>query len=170
MGLKITTPIGTDQGITTEAYVRISSYRIEKSNGQVFFDIQIYQSQEKSVLSNSNMYPYTVSSVSRNNEIGDNLIVYLTKEVIATRTSIRQVSKEVDVTETITTINEAGESVDQVVTRKEFRIVEETYQETYTQIVPDFSVLDTVSIFVFAYNTLKEKLGELFGTLNVIDC
>jgi len=170
MGLKITTPIGTDQGITSEAYVRISSYRIEKSSGHAYFDLQIYQSQENSIPPVASIYQPMMFLVARNSEIGDSLTVALTKEVIATRTSTRQVGKEVDVTETITTTNETGEPVEQVVTRKEFRMVEETYQETYTQVVPDFSSLDTINIFSFAYNRLKVKLQKLFGDLNVVDC
>ena len=43
MALKITTQIGTDKGITSEAYVRISEYNISKY-GIANFIIQLFQS------------------------------------------------------------------------------------------------------------------------------
>ncbi|CAB4121812.1 hypothetical protein UFOVP19_9 [uncultured Caudovirales phage] len=44
MGLKITTEIGTDKGITSEAYVRIGDYRVSKYNIAVFM-IETYLNQ-----------------------------------------------------------------------------------------------------------------------------
>ncbi len=46
MALKITSQIGTDKGITSEAYVRIADYQISKS-GSANFRIEIYQSQSE---------------------------------------------------------------------------------------------------------------------------
>ena len=44
MALKITTQIGTDKGITAEAYVRITNYQLNKF-GSASFQIEIFQSE-----------------------------------------------------------------------------------------------------------------------------
>jgi hypothetical protein len=45
MAIKVTTQIGTSGGITTEAYIRISTYLIDKSNNVFRFGIEIYNSE-----------------------------------------------------------------------------------------------------------------------------
>ena len=45
MALKITTQIGTNKGITSEAYIRISKYTIDKA-GYGKFNLQIFQKEE----------------------------------------------------------------------------------------------------------------------------
>jgi hypothetical protein len=44
MAIKVTTQIGTSGGITTEAYIRIGTYLIDKSNNVFRFGIEIYNS------------------------------------------------------------------------------------------------------------------------------
>ena len=46
MALKITTNIGTDRGITNEAYVRIADYNLSKNVGGANFRLEIFQSSE----------------------------------------------------------------------------------------------------------------------------
>lgn len=75
MGLKITTQIGTDKGITSEAYVRISDYQINKY-GSANFRIEIFQKQSDSVSDATNpvaMY----EQLAHNRTIGDVLTVAL---------------------------------------------------------------------------------------------
>ena len=45
MALKITTQIGTNKGITSEAYIRISKYTIDKA-GYGKFNLQIFQKED----------------------------------------------------------------------------------------------------------------------------
>jgi hypothetical protein len=45
MAIKVTTQIGTSGGITTEAYIRIGTYLIDKSNNVFRFGIVIYNSE-----------------------------------------------------------------------------------------------------------------------------
>jgi hypothetical protein len=45
MAIKVTTQIGTSGGITTEAYIRIGTYLIDKSNNVFRFGIEIYNSE-----------------------------------------------------------------------------------------------------------------------------
>ena len=45
MAIKVTTQIGTSGGITTEAYIRIGTYLIDKSNNVFRFGLEIYNSE-----------------------------------------------------------------------------------------------------------------------------
>jgi hypothetical protein len=61
MGLKINTR--TDQGITSEGYVRITNYNINK-NGNLDFRIELFISQDESnILSDVNNYRRVVPAL-----------------------------------------------------------------------------------------------------------
>jgi len=169
MALKITSQIGTDKGITSGAYVRIADYQISKS-GSANFRIEIYQS-EADVPSVSSPMPVSMSGTSRNQQIGENLWVALTKEIDVTVTEKRivpvQVQEEVQVPGPV---DESGNSapMSQTVTRTEMQ--EQDVEVTHKRIVPDLSTAEDVDIFEFGYGKLKAKLVELFGASNVVDC
>jgi hypothetical protein len=151
MALKITTQIGTDKGITSEAYVRIADYQISKY-GSANFRLELFQSQANSVpTSTFSLF----SGQARNQEIGEYLSVPLTKEVEKTREA--QIRVEVDV-----------EATDEVPAHKTW--VMQDVEETYTDVVPDLTPLEEIDIFEFAYGKLKAKLEGLFGAENVVDC
>lgn len=169
MAIKITTQIGTDKGITSEAYVRIADYQISKS-GSANFRIEIYQSQTDVPSANS-VYPGPMGGTARNQQIGDNLWVSLTKEIDVTVTETRptpvQVTEEVEVPGPL---DEEGNptTITQTVTRTETQSQE--VEITYKRTVPDLSTAEDVDIFEFGYGKLKAKLVELFGADNVVDC
>jgi len=170
MGLKITRQIGTDQGITKEAYVRISSYNIQKS-GHASFQLELYMTQpEPVVLGEAYSMVMPVATCS-NKEIGTIFNTVLDKAITVTRDIQIPIQKEVIVTETITTPAEVegGEPVITTVERTEMRTVMEDSTETYEIRVPDLSILDTTSIFAYAYGKLKEKLQTSFGNTYVLD-
>ena len=77
MALKITKSIGTDKGITNEAYVRIADYQISKS-GNANFRIQLYLNETDATPSNSSMGP-TGTDQARNQAIGEYLSIPMTK-------------------------------------------------------------------------------------------
>jgi hypothetical protein len=160
MALKITTQIGTDKGITSEAYVRIADYQISKY-GSANFRIELFQTKADSVTTNG-MYPSPIGNgIAHNQEIGYSVLVALTKEVEATRT----VQKNVEVI-TPAVLNEDG-----TIETPESRTWEmQDVEEAYTSIVSDLSPLEDGTIFAFAYGKLKEKLVGLFGAENVVDC
>jgi hypothetical protein len=159
MGLKIVTSIGTDRGITSEAYVRIADYQVSKY-GSASFRIELFQAQADSV--SNNMYPMPVGTgQARNQQIGDNLWVTMTKEVEATRTVQRSVEV---VTEAV--LDSEGEIITPASSTWEMQDVE----ETYTSVVPDLTPLEDETIFEFGYDKLKDKLVGLFGADNVVDC
>jgi hypothetical protein len=157
MALKITTQIGTDKGITSEAYVRIADYQVNKS-GSANLRIELFQSQADSV----SAYPSVMGGgQARNQQIGDNMWVALIKEVEATRT----VQRNVEV------VTPAVLTEDGTIETPEFRTWEmQDVEETYTRTVPDLSPLEDATIFAFGYGKLKEKLVDLFGADNVVDC
>ena len=159
MALKITAQIGTDKGITSEAYVRIADYQVSKY-GSASFRLELFQSQADSI--STGMYPMPMGNgQARNQQIGDNLWVALTKEVEATRTVQRNVEV---VTEAV--LDSEGEVITPASRTWEMQDVEETYTST----VPDLTVLEDETIFAFAYGKLKVKLADLFGAGNVVDC
>jgi hypothetical protein len=166
MALKITKSIGTDKGITSEAYVRIADYQISKS-GHANFRIQLY-------LSEADATPASMGPMggeqARNQAIGEYLSVPMTKEVeeVKTRTMMRPVEKDVVKTRTIT--NEAGEEVSEEYTEKEYVTEEVTEEYTVTSTVPDLSSAEGIDIFAFGYSKLKEKLVSLFTAAKVVDC
>lgn len=151
MALKITAQIGTDKGITSEAYVRIADYQVSK-HGSANFRLELFQSQADSAPSST---PSPFGSQARNQQIGEFMSIALTKEVEKTRTVQRNV--EVDV-----------EATDEVPAHKTW--VMQDVVETYTATVPDLSSLEDIDIFEFAYGKLKMKLEGIFGADSVVDC
>jgi hypothetical protein len=170
MALKITSQIGTDKGITSEAYVRIADYQISKS-GSANLRIELFQSQADASSSGPNMTAPFGGFLSRNQQIGESLWVPLTKQVSETITVKRMVP--VQVTEEVQIpgpLDENGNptSVTQTVTRTEMQ--EQDVEETITKTVPDLSSVEDKDVFEFGYAKLKAKLIELFGADNVVDC
>lgn len=88
MALKITTQVGTDKGITSEAYILISEYKILKY-GLASFKIEIYQSEAEKNASNS--VSILNDNKVKNQQIGTDLFVPLLKNISQT-TSITNVN------------------------------------------------------------------------------
>ena len=167
MALKITTQIGTDKGITSEAYIRIADYQISKY-GSANFRIEIYQSQADLTPASGAGYPAAYGGVARNQQIGESLYVPMTKEVTETVTVKRMVPVETTEEVTVPATEEGGEPTTQTVTRHSME--EQDVEETITKTVPDMSGAEEIDIFAFGYSKLKAKLDGLFGAENVIDC
>jgi hypothetical protein len=168
MALKITAQIGTDKGITSEAYVRISDYQISKY-GSASFRIELFQNEEDSVPVSS--YPTMTGGAARNQQIGESLYIAMTKEVTETVTMRRTVPVEVEFTEEVAGAPDAdGNSVTTTVTRTRIEMQEQDVEETITKTVPDMSSAEGIDVFEFGYTHLKTKLQGLFGADNVVDC
>jgi hypothetical protein len=160
MALKITKSIGTNRGITQNAYVRIADYQISKF-GSANFRIQLFMDEAAAKESNSMM-----GSQAQNIEIGESLNVSLMSEVEETYTYTQTVQEEKDVVKTYT--NEAGEEISETV--KEMVPVEKEMTGTRKSMVVDLSSVQGVDIFTFGYAKLKEKLISLYGASKVEDC
>ena len=154
MAIKITTQIGTDLGITSEAYLRITNYQIQKG-GFANFQTQLFLDTEAAT-SSSNLYPTPGigGSIARNQQVGDNLYVDLRvpSESVVYRT-VNMPSQSVDESGSITYTN-----------------VETTVSESVTVMVPDFTEVEEANIFEFGYAKLKEKIVDVFGTGSYEDC
>jgi hypothetical protein len=170
MALKITSEIGTDQGITNEAYVRIVNYNINKG-GQANFALQIFNSEAAATASVFVNAPASAGSVARNAQIGDTFTIQLTKEIESTHKVMRSVPTEVEVTEEVITPGTEGqEPTTELVTKKIIQSIMTEVEEPTVKIVPDLSSLEGVDIFTFGYGKLKTRLEELFGEGNVVNC
>lgn len=143
MALKITTQIGTDKGITSEAYVRIWNYQLNKS-GSANFQVELFQSEEDAIEQASNMVGL-VSLQANNQQINGNMYVALTTQV------------EEEISYPVSGVDEEGNPLPDRV-------------ETITKTVPDLSSAEGVDIFAFGYSHLKAKLVDLFGEENIVDC
>ena len=143
MALKITTQIGTDKGITSEAYVRIANYHLSKF-GSANFGIEIYQSEEDAPTAD-NIMPGVIGGQARNQQIGDSIYVQLTTQ------------EEREVTYVVPGTDADGNPFPD-------------RTQTITVSVPDLSSAEGVDIFTFGYSHLKAKLVDLFGAENVVDC
>ena len=173
MALKITSQIGTDRGITSEAYVRIADYQISKY-GSANFRIELYQSQADVAASGTGVYPgpnMSATGPARNQQIGESLYVQMTKQVEETITVKRMVPVQVEFEETVPGAPDAdGNPTSTTVTRTRTEMEEQDVQEIVTKTVPDMSGAEGVDIFEFGYGKLKAKLQDLFGEANVVDC
>lgn len=164
MALKITKEIGTNRGITNNAYIRIHGYEISKQ-GFLKLNLQMYQNEEDAIVKVGET-PLFKESFSL--EIGSTFIIPLVK------TLTRQVEKDVFVEEeyekSIPLMDEnnkfTGEFKTELAIQKvpKKMMVEEEYG------VPDLSLLVGADIFEFGYSALKVKLIQLFGAENVVDC
>jgi hypothetical protein len=168
MALKITTQIGTDQGITSEAYVRITNYELNKF-GSASFRIELFQSEEE-IVAGAEFGMRSYGNTARNQQIGEYLYVALTKEVEETITRTRTIQVPVVTQNEETTVDVDGNPVTSIVDVTNYEMQEEEYEETITKVVPDLSSAEEVDIFAFGYSHLKAKLVGLFGEANVVDC
>lgn len=75
MALKILSQIGTDRGITSEAYVRISQYNVNKVGCSAIFNLSVFLNQADSVGD-----PLEWPKVAKSQEIGDQLSVSFSTE------------------------------------------------------------------------------------------
>lgn len=171
MALRITSQIGTDRGITSEAYVRIADYQISKY-GSANFRIELYQSQEDLIVPGAYSGPGTSNNgLARNQQIGESLYVQMTKQVEETISVKRMVSVQVEFEEEVAGEPDAdGNPTTTTVTSTRTEIQEQDAEETIIKIVPDMSGAEGVDIFAFGYGKLKAKLQDLFGEANVVDC
>jgi hypothetical protein len=144
MALKITTQIGTDKGITSEAYVRISNYQLHKF-GSANLQIEIFQSEDDVNPNTAAYSPTTMVGQARNQQIGDSLYVSLMTQ------------EEREVSYPVNGVDADGNALPDRI-------------ETITVSVPDLSSAEGVDIFTFGYSHLKAKLVDLFGEDNVVDC
>jgi hypothetical protein len=168
MALKITAQIGTDKGITSEAYVRIADYQISKY-GSANFRLELFQSESDVASPGApGIYPGMGGGLARNQQVGESLYVAMTKQVEEVITVKRMVPVETTEEVSVPSPVEGGEPTTQTVTRNIMQ--EQDVEETITKTVPDLSSAEGIDVFEFGYAHLKTKLEGLFGADKVVDC
>jgi len=168
MALKITAQIGTDKGITSEAYVRIADYQISKY-GSANFRLELFQSESDVASPGApGIYPGMGGGLARNQQVGESLYVAMTKQVEEVITVKRMVPVETTEEVIVPAATAGGEPTTQTVTRNIMQ--EQDVEETITKTVPDLSSAEGIDVFEFGYAHLKTKLEGLFGADKVVDC
>lgn len=171
MALKILSQIGTDQGITSEAYVRISEYNLSKQGCSANFRVQLFL-KEADAKPAVRTTPYNpMNPEAKSQIVGDYLYISLQKEVEVEKECTRTVPTQVQKEQTITVTDPVtGEETSTTQTITVTEMVEETYPCTEKTFVCDLTPVEGVDIFNFGYGKLKEKLVGIFGADNVVDC
>jgi hypothetical protein len=160
MAFIITTPIGTDRGLVSNAYVRINEYRVMKT-GECVFDVHIYKSKDEAILADSNVATYGRAN-------------HLTSFHLDLKEFKVFLQKEITINVTVPLEKPVSVTVQR-------QIGDRTYTQTETQTITEMSTYDTTikvadweqlhnhTIFEFGYAKLYDKLCDLFGAENIID-
>jgi len=171
MALRILSQIGTDQGITSEAYLRISDYNLSKNGCSANFRLQLFMSEAdaKPVLKTM---PYNPANPEAKCQlIGDNLFHSFQKEIEIDTTCVRMVPTQVQKEETIIIKDPVtGEETTTTQTITVTEMVQEEYPCKQKTFVCDLAPVEGVDIFAYGYGILKEKMISIFGAENVVDC
>jgi hypothetical protein len=93
MALKINKLIGTNRGITSEGYVRIEKYNINKHVGTLMINVGLYQNQQIAESASLNSYPSPFVIFSSDTPNG----TYLSQNVDVKSTYIFPLSSSVEV-------------------------------------------------------------------------
>ena len=170
MALKILNTIGCDMGITSEAYVRINNYNIDKVNGYINISYSTYFNEDnsKNTTLNNIMPIGMINGIPiKNIKIGDSMTIPIKKEITQKITTYqlepikKEVTREIDTT--IDGVTTTGKTTSIETVMEEVPVVNESKIS-----VPDMSILENVNVFQFCYEKLKEKLLLVFD--NIIDC
>ena len=161
MALKITKQIGTNQGITNEAYVRIEQYTIDKANGNLNINTSMYLNEETAVSSSKTEYnswnaPVMMGmSTAQNVNYPMNYSFPLTSSVTTTEP-------------TYTPSSSWSESVSG--SMPEMTTIMITGSVDVTKYFIDLSSIHDNNIFAVAYPLLKTQLDAIAGAGKVVDC
>jgi hypothetical protein len=170
MALKITTQIGTNQGITDEAYIRIEQYSVDKSNGNLNIQTSMYLNKDAAASGSKSEYggwnPIMNGAQAQNIHYPSNYSFPLTHSVI-TQVPVYTPSQSMN------TVLFTETSTDGTVTtgsRQEWKQYVVTGSQDVIKSYIDLSAVVTGSVFEVAYPLLKEKLEAIAGVGNVVYC
>jgi hypothetical protein len=163
MAIKINKPIGTDRGITSEAYVRVVNYTISKL-GYARFDLEIFLSEEDA---KSSPTPYGTghASPARSQEIGYELSVQLMENKLVMEKQVTH--EQVDVTEERLVEGSDPEEYETVVVGS--TMVAKEIDVEVERMMPTLAPIEEAGLFAFAYAKLKEKLDGIYGEAYVLN-
>jgi hypothetical protein len=165
MALKITTQIGTDLGITKEAYIRITSYEISKY-GQATFRYETFLNAAAAKGQEISPGMYHEGQRAQSQQISTQLMVPMMKKVMVTEKQLVTEERPVYADEPIP--NTDPQEYNKVQVRTETFQVEKDVE--VEREVPCLDEVVTEGFTTFGYRHLREKLQAIFGKANVIDC
>jgi hypothetical protein len=174
MGFLIKQSLETNQGLLTEAYVRIEMYRVDMFYGLLHTTVAMYPNRQVAkdtfpiYFGETNPHPSKVVGV--NILYNDNEIEYPTYFQFP---MVEDVEVEIPIYEDIveTKINkyydfdENGEIVEKI-KEEEVKTTIQTGTET---IIKQKININQENVYSFAYNLVKKEFGEIFGNENIID-
>jgi hypothetical protein len=160
MALKITKQIGTNQGITNEAYVRIEQYNVDKANGNLNINTSMYLNETTAVSASKTEYnvwnmPPMGMSLAQNINYPMNYSFPLTSSVTTTEL-------------TYTPSSSWSESVSGSMSEMTTTMI--TGSVEVTKYLIDLSAIHDNNIFAVAYPLLKTQLEAIAGSGKVVDC
>ena len=172
MAIKITKQIGTDQGITDEAYLRIEGYEFHKQGGILTVKVSMYLNEEAAASDNHTEYNGTIRpsldiKTARNNSIPTDFAFPLTSSI--TTTEERITTQDAVRTVTFQETDDEG-NVISTGSREENYVKSVTSSIEVVKSVIDIAPITGSSIFDFAYPMVAAKLGEIVGSEYVENC
>jgi len=174
MGFIIKQPLETNQGLLTEAYVRIEMYRVDMFYGLCHTTIAMYPSKKSA----KDTFPVYFGEASPNVSQVVGVKVIMNDEEIEYPTyfefpMVEDVEFEVpimeEVTETKTStyydFDEKGDIVEKTREEKIIKLV----QKGSNKIIKQKIDINKGNVYEFAYDLVKKEFGKIFGDENIID-
>jgi hypothetical protein len=176
MGFIVKQPLETNQGLLTEAYVRIEMYRVDMFYGLLHTTIAMYPSRQAALetfpvyFGEVNPHPSQIIGVSI--VYNDQEIQYPTYfEIPLVKDEEVEVPVFEEVTETKTSkyydFDEDGNIVEKEKQTEVKKIVQTGVQAIVKQKI-DINK-NNGNIYSFAYEQIKREFGTIFGDENIID-
>jgi len=171
MALHINTQIGTDKGITSDGYVRINRFEIQKDRGLIRVFPKLYMSADTAASASAIDFDLHNPSYTNNQWDAKNHLIKeeyqfpMTSSVVREREYTRTELVSSSVEQEVPDPDNPGEVITESVWNYENQIVSGT--EEYTVDIVDNSAITGSSIYEFAYPLLAYELGVHFGFDNV---
>jgi hypothetical protein len=171
MALHINTQIGTDKGITSDGYVRINRFEIQKDRGIVRVFPKLYMSADTAASASGDSFDLHNPAYTNNQWDAKNHLIKETYEFPVTSSVVREreytrtqlVSSSVE--QEVPDADNPGQVITESVWNYENQIVSGT--EEYNVDIIDISPITGSSIYDFAYPLLAYELGIHFGFDNI---
>jgi hypothetical protein len=176
MGFIVKQPLETNQGLLTEAYVRIEMYRVDMFYGLLHTTIAMYPSRQAALetfpvyFGEVNPHPSQIVGVSI--VYNDQEIQYPTYfEIPLVKDQEIEVPVFEDVLETKTsTYYDFDDNGDIVEKTREDQVTRTVQTGTQTIVKQKIDInKNNGNIYSFAYEQIKKEFGAIFGDENIID-
>lgn len=174
MGFIIKQPLETNQGLLTEAYVRIEMYRVDMFYGVCHTTIAMYPSKKAA----KETFPVYYGEVSPNISQVVGVSIIFNDEEITYPTyfefpMVKDEEVEIPImeetTETKTStyydFDEKGDIVEKTREEKIIKLV----QKGSNKIIKQKIDINKGNVYEFAYDLVKKEFGKIFGDENIID-